>query len=132
MSTPGRSCGPLFSPHGVWNQVPPGRTQDALRAAFEAGGRPDRLRGDNGSRWGSRGDLPTDLVLWLAGLGVGVRANRPGRPQDNGVVERSQGTGKRWAEPHRTATADELQGVIDAMDRRQRRSYPYRGSEGRM
>ena len=73
------------------------------------------------------GDLPTGLELWLAGLGVEVRANPPRRPQDNGVVERSQGTGKRWAEPHRAGSAEELQATIDAMDRRQRESYPYHG-----
>jgi hypothetical protein len=76
--------------------------------------------------------LPTDLVLWLAGLGVAVRANPPRRPQDNGVVERSQGTGKRWAEPHRAASAAELQGTIDTMDRRQREQYPYRGRASRL
>lgn len=93
---------------------------------------PGGLRVDNGSPWGSRGDLPTGLVLWLAGLGVAVRANPPRRPQDNGVVERSQGTGKRWAEPHRAASAAELQAAIDAMDRRQRETYPYRGRAGRL
>jgi hypothetical protein len=87
---------------------------------------------DNGTPWGSRGDLPTDLVLWLAGLGVEVRANPPRRPQDNGVVERAQGTGKRWAEPHRAASVAELQAAIDAMDRRQREQYPYQGSESRL
>ena len=68
----------------------------------------------------------SQIPQWeLAGLGVEVKANPPRRPQDNGVVERSQGTGKRWAEPHRAASAGELQANIDAMDRRQRESYPY-------
>jgi hypothetical protein len=112
--------------------VPADETQRVLRQAFGDWGLPRELRVDNGSPWGSRGDLPTDLVLWLAGLGVEVRANPPRRPQDNGVVERSQGTGKRWAEPHRASSAEELQEAIDAMDRRQRQSYPYRGLESRM
>ena len=68
----------------------------------------------------------------MAGLGVEVKANPPRRPQDNGVVERSQGTGKRWAEPHRAASAGELQANIDAMDRRQRESYPYHGRASRL
>jgi hypothetical protein len=93
---------------------------------------PRQLRVDNGTPWGSRGDLPTDLVLWLAGLGVEVRANPPRRPQDNGVVERSQGTGKRWAEPHRAGSAEDLQAAIEAMDRLQRERYPYKGSESRL
>jgi hypothetical protein len=112
--------------------VPAGETQAVLRRAFTRWGMPRQLRVDNGTPWGSRGDLPTDLVLWLAGLGVEVRANPPRRPQDNGVVERSQGTGKRWAEPHRAASAAELQAAIDAMDRRQRERYPYQGRESRL
>src|SRR5262249_53568051 len=94
----GRAWGPKFSPQRYWNSVPAAATQGFLRRQFAHWGRPEALRVDNGSPWGSRGDLPTDLVLWLAGLAVAVRANPPRRPQDNGVVERSQGTGKRWAE----------------------------------
>ena len=86
---------------------------------------------DNGTPWRSKGDLPTDLELWLSALGVEVVANPPRRPRDNGVVERSQGTGKRWAEPHRAASAEELQVIIDLMDRRQREAYPYRGRASR-
>jgi hypothetical protein len=63
---------------------------------------------------------------------VEVRANPPRRPQDNGVVERSQGTGKRWAEPHRADSAEELPASLDAMDRRQRESYPYHGRASRL
>jgi transposase InsO family protein len=88
-----------------------------LRCAFRTWGLPDELRGDNGIPWGSRGDLPTDLELWLAGLGVPVRFNPPRRPQDNGVVERSQGTGKRWGDPPTAADAATLQSVMDQMDR---------------
>jgi hypothetical protein len=46
------------------------------------------------------------------------------RPQDNGVVERSQGTGKRWGEPETCQDADELQRRLDDMDRIQREVYP--------
>ena len=48
------------------------------------------------------------------------------------MVERSQGTGKRWAEPHQAASAAELQSNLDAMDRRQRESYPYRKQASRL
>ena len=112
--------------------MPAAETQATLRRCFARLGLPQQIRVDNGTPWGSRGDLPTGLELWLAGLGVGVRANRPRRPQDNGVVERSQGTGKRWAEPHRAGSAQELQATIDAMDRRQRESYPYHGRASRL
>jgi hypothetical protein len=82
------------------------------------------VRVDNGAPWGSVGDLPTDLALWLIGLGVEVIWNPPRRPQDNGVIERSQGTGKRWAEPHTCRDADELQRRLDDLDAVQRREYP--------
>lgn len=87
---------------------------------------------DNGSPWGSRGDLPTDLVCWLAGLGVEVVANPPRRPQANGVVERSQGIAKRWAEPWACGTAAELQERLDRLDLLQRESYPSVGTRSRM
>jgi hypothetical protein len=82
------------------------------------------LRVDNGAPWGTRGDLPTDLELWLLGVEVGVAPNPPRRPQDNGVVERSQGTGKRWGEPWTCASPEELQERFDALDEIQRREYP--------
>jgi hypothetical protein len=103
-----------------------------LRELFAQWGRPQQLRVDNGVPWGSHGDLPTDLVLWLAGLGVAVKANRPRRPQDNGVVERSQGTGKRWSEPATAADAVELQARLDRFDRLQREQYPYRRQPSRL
>ncbi len=87
-------------------------------------GRPQKLRVDNGSPWGSAGDWPTDLALWLIGLGVGMIWNPPRRPQDNGVVERSQGTGKRWGEPKTCHHPQELQRRMDDMDRIQREVYP--------
>jgi hypothetical protein len=83
------------------------------------------VRVDNGSPWGSpRGDLPSELALWLIGLGIDVIWNEARKPQQNGVVERSQGTGKRWAEPGSCANATELQSRIDVMDKIQRDEYP--------
>lgn len=103
-----------------------------MRQTFVTWGRPGALRVDNGTPWGSQGDLPTDLVLWLAGLGVVVHANPPRRPQDNGTVERSQGTGKRWGDPARVTSAPELQTVMDHMDRLQREQYPHRQGASRL
>jgi transposase InsO family protein len=95
-----------------------------LRQAFARWGRPRRLRVDNGTPWGATDGLPTGLVLWLAGLGVGVDHNPACRPQDNGVVERSQGTGKNWAEPGQCDSAAQLQRGLDEADARQRERYP--------
>jgi len=124
MNAAARSCRPQFSPQGFWNQVEPVEVQQTLRQVFSRWGRPQRLRVDNGTPWGSAGDWPTDLALWLIGLGVAMIWNPPRRPQDNGVVERSQGTGKRWGEPRTCRDPDELQQRLDDMDRIQREVYP--------
>ena len=118
------SCGRRFSPRAFWSQVDPRATQQTLRRLFAQRGLPEHLRIDNGMPWGSRGDLPTDLACWLAGLGVGLLANPPRRPQDNGVVERSQGVGKSWGEPQRCDSAAELQRRLEELDRWQRDLYP--------
>ena len=58
--------------------------------------------------------------------------NPPRHPQDNGVVERSQGTGKRWAEPQTATTAWELQQRLERMDRIQREVYPSLAGRSRL
>lgn len=131
MSVVARCCGPSFSPRESWSQVPPTDVQALLRRAFDRWGRPERFRVDNGVPWGSAGDLPTDLALWLIGLGMEVTWNTPRRPQENGVVERSQGTAKRWSEPRACATAEELQRRLEEMDGIQRREYPSVGGRSR-
>lgn len=124
MNAAARSCRPRFSPQGHWNQVAAAAVQHALRLVFSRWGRPERFRVDNGTPWGSAGDWPTDLALWLIGLGVAMIWNPPRQPQENGVVERSQGTGKRWGEPHTCRDHHELQQRLDHMDRIQREVYP--------
>jgi len=85
---------------------------------------PGRIRVDNGYPWGSTGDLPTELGLWLLGLGIDPIYNPPRRPQHNGVVERSQDTGQRWADPAQCGSIAELQRSLDAMDEHQREGFP--------
>jgi hypothetical protein len=106
--------------------------RDQLRRAFVQWGLPGRLRVDNGVPWGSWGDFPTDLSLWVIGLGVGVHWNNPRSPQENGVVERSQGTSDRWCEPWACDSPEELQERLDRMDHLYRESYPYRQRLSRM
>jgi hypothetical protein len=105
-------------------QVPPRAVQAVLRRAFAQWGLPERLRVDNGHPWGSRNDLPRELALWLLGLGVGLHWNRPRHPQENGKVERAQGTTARWAEPQRCATPAELQAHLTRACALQREQYP--------
>jgi hypothetical protein len=95
-----------------------------LRQYFRRWGLPLAVRFDNGTPWGNWNDLPVALALWLIGLGVQVYWNDPCRPQQNGKIERSQGTGKRWAEPHQCRDAAELQRHLDEVDQIQRERYP--------
>jgi hypothetical protein len=113
-----------FSPQGNWGQVPAKETQQYLRRQFRRWGQPNALRVDNGTPWGHWSDLPVALALWLIGLGVEVLWNDPGCPQQNAKIERSQGTGKRWAEPHRCGDVAQLQRQLDDADHIQRECYP--------
>jgi hypothetical protein len=106
--------------------------QASLRRAFARWGRPLRLKADNGHPWGATGGLPTALELWACGLGVGLHRNRPHRPQENGLIEQSQGTGKRWAEPWACAGPEQLQARLDEEDRLQRGKYPVAGGLSRL
>lgn len=106
--------------------------REQLREAFSCWGLPWWMRVDNGHPLGSKGDLPTDLALWLIGLAVQLWWNPPRRPQDNGVVERSQGTSKRWGEPHTCGSTEELQSRIDRLDDIQRSRYPYKEKKSRL
>jgi hypothetical protein len=105
--------------------------QQHLRAALGRWGLPRRLRVDNGKPWGSWSDLPPALALWLIGLGIDLIWNDPRCPQQNGVVERSQGTAKRWAEPQACQTVAQLQARLDEDDDLQRRRYPVAGGRSR-
>jgi len=84
------------------------------------------MRVDNGVPWGSWGEFPTDLSLWIIGLGVAMHWNNARRPQENVVVERSQGTSARWCEPWTCDSPEELQRRLERMDRLYRDVYPYR------
>lgn len=132
MSAAARRSRPRFSPLGRWNQVPPSDVRDRLRRAFSRWGLPGSFRVDNGVPWGSKGDLPTELALWLIGLGIGMIWNTPRRPQENGVVERSQGTANRWCEPWTCQSPEELETRLERMDRLHREVYPYQERRSRL
>lgn len=102
-----------------------------MRRAFARWGLPGHFRVDNGAPWGSTGEWPTELALWLIGLGVEMIWNTPRRPQENGVVERSQGTADRWCEPWTCDSPEELQARLERMDRLHREVYPYRDRRSR-
>jgi transposase InsO family protein len=132
MSTPARSSGRAFSPLGSFQQVSAQETQRFLREQFTLWGRPALLRVDNGTPWGASGGLPTALVMWAAGADVDTHHNDPRRPQQNGVIERSHGTNKRWAEPWLCDSAKQLQQRTDEAAVRQRERYPYGKGKSRL
>jgi hypothetical protein len=132
MSAAGPSCRRSFPPQPYWAQVPDAWVQAQLRQAFRRWGLPARIRIDNGKPWGSWSDLPPVLALWLIGLGIDLLWIPVRQPRRNGVVERSQGTGKRWGDPARCDDAAQLQRALDEADRLQRELYPYVGDRARM
>jgi hypothetical protein len=119
-------------PWALFNQVPPSLTQAALRKAFTIWGLPAALRVDNGTPWGSKGDLPTDLALWVSGLGVSMIWNPAHQPRRNGVVERFQGVGRCWLEPETCSDWQQLQRRANRLDRLQREEYPLAGGKARL
>ena len=128
---PGRSETDVFPPRLLDPGRPP-RHPVRLAAGIPAMGPARAAEGQQRGPLRSRGDLPTDLVCWLAGLGVAVAANPPRCPQANGVVERGQGVGKQWCEPWTCGSGDELQRRLETMDRVHREVYPVRDSLPRL
>jgi hypothetical protein len=100
------------------------RVRAALRDLFADWGLPGTLRVDNGAPWGSPSDWPTDLTLWLIGLGVSVRHNPPRRPQANGQVERDHAVLRDWADPGACADVAAVTTALAAACRIQREAYP--------
>lgn len=121
-----------FFPEGHFPQVSPAAVQQQFRELFGVWGRPAVVRVDNGSPWGSWKDLPPRLALWLIGLGIDVHWNTPCRPQENGVIERSQSLAQRWGEPQLCSSIEEFQRRIDREDMVQREIYPTAGGLPRM
>lgn len=85
---------------------------------------PGQLRVDNGAPWGSWSDLPPVLALWVIGLGIQMRWNHPNCPDENAVIERSQGLAQTWGEPGRCQTVRQFQNRIHREDQLQREQYP--------
>jgi transposase InsO family protein len=85
-------------------RVPLLDVQATLRACFtEWGTLPEEIQTDGEPiLTATAGQLPTPFTLWLAGLGVGHRRISPGRPTQNGSVERG----------HRTLNDYSLQGQL--------------------
>ncbi len=95
-----------------------------FRRVFVGWGLPDRVRVDNGYPWGTPRDLPSELALWLIGLGVEPIWNPAGRPTCNPKVERCNGLTQQWGELHTCADPEQAAAVLAEVARIQREEYP--------
>ena len=86
-----------------------------LCQTFTKWGLPKRIKVDNGLPFVNphQRDIPTLLVLWLIALGMEVKQNDPGRPQQNGTVEGLQGVCNRWASSKEHETIESFQQALD-------------------
>jgi hypothetical protein len=123
---------PRFPPQGRWQNVPTTTIRDMFRRTFTRWGLPEAVRVDNGYPWGSPRDLPTELALWLIGLGVAVIWNPPAQPRKNPKVERCQGVAAAWAEPQACADPAALSAHLDWVGRVQCQEYPSIGGSTRV
>ena len=104
---------PAFPYHRIC-QVPLEEVRSALLKLFERWGKPGAMRVDNGEPLGtSRRNYTPVLSLWLIGMDVDMIWNKPACPQENGKVERMQGTSSRWAEPAKCLSLAHLQKRLD-------------------
>ena len=96
------------------NQVPIEQVRQFLLQMFKKWGFPKAIKTDNGAPFGlpSRDAIPI-MSLWLTAWGIKPLLNRPKRPQDNGTVERAQGTSSRWAEIKKATDVKDLQQRLD-------------------
>jgi hypothetical protein len=113
-----------FPPHRRWEHVPAPAIREMFRRVFARWGLPDRVRVDNGYPWGTPRDLPSELALWLIGLGVEPIWNPAGKPTCNPKVERCNGLTQQWGELHRCADCKEAARVLARVARIQREEYP--------
>jgi mannose-6-phosphate isomerase-like protein (cupin superfamily) len=132
MSVPGPCSARWFFPQGQFNQVPPEHIQEQFRQWFSHWGLPEEVRLDNGCPWGGWYDLPTVFAMWLLGLGLKVHFNPAGHPQDNGVIERFNGLGQRWAEVEQCHSAAQAQAHLNEVDEIQRAYMPSRAGPSRL
>jgi hypothetical protein len=95
-----------------------------FRRTFARWGLPDRVRVDNGYPWGTPRDLPSELALWLIGLGVEPIWNPPARPTCNPKVERCNGLTQQWGELRTCPDGREAERRLEWACRIQREEYP--------
>ena len=104
--------------------MPVHEIQEMFRHVFAPWGLPERVRVDNGYPWGSPRDLPSELALWLIGLGVEPIWNPAGQPTSNPKVERCNGLTQQWGELSTCTDIHQAAQKLDWVGRIQRQEYP--------
>jgi hypothetical protein len=94
-------------------------------------GRPERIRVDNGTPWGTQSVVPSALALWLVGLDIVPVYGRPARSTDNAVVERSHGVLAAWVEPATCPNGLVCQQRLGWAVETQRERYPVQAGQSR-
>lgn len=121
-----------FPPPEQWQEITVAEARELIRRVFCRWGLPERVRIDNGHPWGSAGDLPPELALWLMGLGVVPNWNPARQPWLNPKVERNNGVTQQWVELDACPDHATLKERLDWASRMQREEYPDRGGRTRL
>lgn len=98
----------------------------------EWGTMPDIVQTDNELRLagGPSDPFPSQLTLWLAGLGIAHRFIRPGHPTDQPQIERNHRTLDNWAlSPHALTDLEHLQLALDDERARYHQAFPSQASQ---
>jgi len=107
-----------------------------VNESFKRWGLPQQIKIDNGYPFVNpkHRDVPTYAKLWWIGLGIKVIQNRPGCPQENGIVECLQGVLCNWSNPGKHTSIQALQNRIDEESEFQRNYYriPSKGNKTRI
>lgn len=123
---------PPFFPYARICQVPPECVLAAMIVFFKKWGKPQALRIDNGEPFGSPEPSSTSaLALCLIAYGINVHTNKPHSPQQNGKVERQQGTSIRWSEVEKCDNMTIAQEHLDEACAIQRERYPVSRLKGK-
>lgn len=96
-----------------------------INTCFERWGLPKQIKIDNGLPfvYPRARDVPTLTKLWWIGLGIKVIQNAPRCPQQNGIVECSQGIMCNWSNPKDALNPQTLQQRLDEESDFQRNYY---------
>jgi len=132
MSTAAPCSTSSFPPPEQWQEITAAEARELIRRVFCRWGLPERVRIDNGHPWGSAGDLPPELALWLVGLGVVPDWNPARQPWLNPKVERNNGVTQQWVELDACPDHATLKERLDWASRMQREGYPDRGGRTRL